>query len=84
MLVFSSSKEDCTVKMEVSSSNELTVDGVLLLSGDEKGESVPSEIALRAFTTEVSMGSRHLLTSLREIWRWVAISVVPIPNPKFS
>ena len=52
-MVFSSSKEDCTVKMEVSSSNELTVDGVLLLSGDEKGESVPSEIALRAFTTKV-------------------------------
>ena len=67
VLVLSSSNDDWTVKMEVSSSNELTVDGVLLLSGDEKGESVPSEIALRAFTTEVSMESRHPLPKLRGI-----------------
>ena len=50
VLVLSSSNDDWTVKMEVSSSIELMVDGVLLLSGDENGDSVPSEIALRAFT----------------------------------
>ena len=48
------------------------MDGVLLLSADEKGESgLPSEIALRAFTTVVSTRSRHLLLRLRGIRREV-------------
>ena len=61
MLVLSSSKDDWTVNMEVSSSSVSIVDGVRLLSCDEKGDSVPSEIALRAFTTGVSIESRHSL-----------------------
>ena len=67
MLVLSSSKDDWTVNMEVSSSSVSIVDGVRLLSCDEKGDSVPSEIALRAFTTGISIESRHSFSDESEL-----------------